>query len=101
MESNGERPEFRALEELEEAVRQVSEELAGWRKRAHRAEGSAAAPGGDGGLLSARERVVELEGENENLRDLIQQTRTRVTGLLTRLRFLEEQTATTTQGGRR
>ncbi len=101
MESNGERPEFRALEELEEAVRQVSEELAGWRKRAHKAEGSVAGPGGAGDLVSARERVVELESENENLRHLIQQTRTRVTGLLTRMRFLEEQTATTTQGGRR
>ncbi|MCH7489608.1 MAG: hypothetical protein IID05_02830 [Gemmatimonadetes bacterium] len=98
MESNGERPEFRALEELEEAVRQVSEELAGWRKRAHRAEGSA---GGDGDIVSAHERVVELESENENLRHLIEQARTRVTGLLTRLRFLEEQTATAIQGGRR
>ncbi len=101
MESNGERPEFRALEELEEAVRQVSEELAGWRKRAHNAEGGATHQGGDGGLVSARERVVELERENENLRHLIQQARTRVTGLLTRLRFLEEQTATAIPGGRR
>ena len=91
MVSNGDRPEFRALGELEEAVRQVSDELAIWRKRAHKAEGSTGGPGVAGALLSARERVVELEAENEELRRLIQRARTRVTDLLTRLRFLEEQ----------
>ncbi len=91
MASNDDRPEFRALGELEEAVRQVSDELAIWRKRAHKAEGGASGPGVAGALLLARERVVELEGENEELRRLIQGARTRVTGLLTRLRFLEEQ----------
>ena len=89
--SNDDRPEFRALGELEEAVRQVSDELAIWRKRAHKAEGGASGPGVAGALLLARERVVELEGENEELRRLIQRARSRVTGLLTRLRFLEEQ----------
>ena len=91
MASNDDRPDFRALGELEEAVRQVSDELAIWRKRAHKAEGGASGPGVAGALLLARERVVELEGENEELRRLIQGARTRVTGLLTRLRFLEEQ----------
>ena len=97
--SNGDRPEFRALGELEEAVRQVSDELAIWRQRAHKAEGGAGGPGGTGALVSARERVVDLEGENKELRRLIQQARTRVTDLLTRLRFLEEQA--TSEVGRR
>jgi hypothetical protein len=49
---------------------------------------------GDGDIVDARARIVDLEGENKDLRNRVQQTRRRVTELLTRLRFLEEQTAT-------
>ena len=98
MGSNGERPEFKALEELEDAIRQVSEELAVWRARAQKAEGGTSPLSSDGDLASTRARVAELEGENEKLLGRIQHARVRVTDLLTRLRFLEEQTA---PGGRR
>lgn len=78
------------MEELEEAVRQVSEELAVWRKRAHAAEAGSA---GHGDFVTVRAHMVELEGENEELKHRIHHARNRVTDLLTRLRFLEEQTS--------
>ena len=89
MASNGEKPEFRALEELEDAVRQMSAELAAWRKRAHAAESGVP----DSDSAAVRARVVELEGENEELRHRIQHAQNRVTDLLMRLQFLEEQAA--------
>ncbi|MCH6546889.1 MAG: hypothetical protein IH798_00445, partial [Gemmatimonadetes bacterium] len=48
---------------------------------------------GDGDIVDARARIVHLEGENKDLRGRAQHARHRVTELLTRLRFLEEQTA--------
>jgi hypothetical protein len=43
--------------------------------------------------VGARARILQLEGENKELLSRVQHTRKRVTELLTRLRFLEEQTA--------
>ncbi len=91
--SNAERPEFRALEELEGAIKRVSDELAVWRRRAHKAESDRVDLSGDGDIVGARARILQLEGENKELRGRAQHTRKRVTELLTRLRFLEEQTA--------
>ncbi|HXV87170.1 MAG TPA: hypothetical protein VD793_10745, partial [Gemmatimonadales bacterium] len=59
--SSGERPEFEALSELEDVLRQLTSELAAWRRRAQRAE---AALGADRDVVGARERVAELEAEN-------------------------------------
>ncbi|MFB3111935.1 MAG: hypothetical protein ACE10G_07880 [Gemmatimonadales bacterium] len=91
--SNAERPEFRALEELEAAIKRVSDELAVWRRRAHKAESDRVDLSGDGDIVGARARILQLESENKELRGRVQHTRKRVTELLTRLRFLEEQTA--------
>ncbi len=92
--SNAERVDFQALAQLEAAIEQVTEELATWRRRAHKAESDRVDLSGDGDIVDARARIVDLEGENKDLRNRVQQTRRRVTELLTRLRFLEEQTAT-------
>lgn len=86
--SYDEKPEFQALQQLEAMVKQVTKELAVWRRRAHAAE---AIHDGAPGRSEGRDRVQELEGENEELRERVQQVRRRVVELLERLRFLEEQ----------
>ena len=91
--SNAEKPEFQALEQLEAAIREVSDELATWRRRAHKAESEQVDLSGDTDIVEARAHIVRVEGENKALRGRVQQARHRVAQLLTRLRFLEEQTA--------
>jgi predicted nuclease with TOPRIM domain len=88
--SYDERPEFRALDELQEVLRHVTEELAAWRRRAQRAEGAL----GDGhDVLVHRERVMELEGTNRDLAERVEAARGQVEDLVKRLQFLEEQMA--------
>ena len=91
--SNTEKPEFQALGQLEDAIREMSDELATWRRRAHKAESERIDLSGDGDIVDSRARIVDLEGENKALRGRVQHVRRRVAELLTRLRFLEEQTA--------
>ena len=91
--SNTEKPEFQALGQLEDAIREMSDELATWRRRAHKAESERIDLSGDGDIVDSRARIVDLEGENKALQGRVQNVRRRVTELLTRLRFLEEQTA--------
>jgi chromosome segregation ATPase len=91
--SNAERVDSQALEQLEAAIEQVTEELATWRRRAHKAESDRVDLSGDGDIVDARARILELEGENRDLHNRVKQTRRRVADVLTRLRFLEEQTA--------
>jgi predicted nuclease with TOPRIM domain len=88
--SYDERPEFRALDELQGVLRHVTEELAAWRRRAQRAEGALGA-GHD--VLAHRERVMELEGSNRDLAERLEQARSQVEDLVKRLQFLEEQMA--------
>ena len=95
--SNAERPEFQALEQLEETARLVTAELAVWRRRAQKAETDG--PGrGDGAPDSgAQQRSLALEKENKQLKNRLQAARGRVSELLMRLRFLEEQSAERTR----
>ncbi len=89
MASGGERPDLEALRELEEVLRLLEGELAGWRRRALTAEQRLAdlAQSGAGAPPGSR----ELEDENRELSQRLQQARTRVADLLDRLRFLEQQ----------
>ena len=90
-----------ALDQLESTLRHVAEELAGWRARALKAEAEArhapAPAGGGPGLTLARPdpelrtRMADLEAENRILRQRVEATRARVSDLLARLAFLEEQ----------
>jgi len=90
------RADGRALDELETILRHVADELASWRARALKAEGDpkhsharsepAARPDPE-----TRGRVSELESENRTLRQRVDAARSRVTDLLSRLTFLEEQ----------
>ena len=81
-----------ALDQLEAIVRDVAEELAGWRSRAHKAEAEvkAGTRGGDRGSANPPKNT-ELESENKALRQRVEGARTRVHDLMQRLTFLEEQ----------
>jgi predicted site-specific integrase-resolvase len=92
--SNDERPELEALDQLEEVVRDVTSELATWRRRALKIEAERTALGVDEDALAARDRLVKVETENAELRRRLESARNRLSGLLNRLRFLEEQAAT-------
>jgi predicted nucleic acid-binding Zn-ribbon protein len=84
------KPEFLALKELEGVLKLVTDEVASWRKRAQRAEASL---GADYDAVASRERIIELEAENRVLHQRVVAARERVSELLKRLQFLEEQMA--------
>jgi predicted nuclease with TOPRIM domain len=99
-EEESENSEFSALAGLEDVIKHVSEELASWRKRALKAEGDRTGLGADHDVVSMKERVVSLEGQNAELDRRLDAARGRVQDLVKRLRFLEEQ-AGVTQGATR
>ncbi len=81
----GDRPDVReTLDQLEGILREVAEELAGWRSRAQKAEGDLKSRGGP-------VKNSDLESENKALRQRVEGARTRVQDLVQRLSFLEEQ----------
>ncbi len=94
---DSERADARALEQLEAILRDVAEELSGWRARALKAERDAKGGRGAGGAATGR--TPELDAENRALRQRVEAARTRVQGLLARLSFLEEQSRTPVGGG--
>ncbi|MDH5804876.1 MAG: hypothetical protein OEZ54_06800 [Gemmatimonadota bacterium] len=91
--SADERPEFRALADLEETVHAVADELAAWRRRAHRAENHQQEWEKSGALVGERERILSLEQENGDLKARLSQARDRMEELVARLKFLEDQAA--------
>ena len=83
----GERLEVReAIDQLEAIMRDVAEELAGWRARALKAEGELKARGG-----APPAKHPDSDAENKVLRQRVEAARVRVHELLQRLTFLEEQ----------
>ena len=94
---NAERPDFQALTELERVLQHVKDELASWRRRALKAETHQAEMGGDHDVVASRERIKELELENEDITGRLQTARSRVDDLIARLEFLEEQVSTEDQ----
>lgn len=93
--SSYERPDFAALDELERLLRHVGDELASWRRRSLRAEQELSDIKAKGGMLAGpeliqvRQRVADLEGENQLLRTRLDAATERVRGLIQRLAFLE------------
>lgn len=87
-----ESPAATAFRELEFLVRNLGEELATFRRRAHAAESRlkniGATPAGD---ASAEERVAALEAENERLRARLEKATGRTHAMLDRVRFLRQQ----------
>ena len=91
-----ERPDFRALDELEQLLRHAGEELATWRRRSLKAEAElqeyktrGTGPAGPE-LLQARQRVIDLEMENQQLRQRIEAAKERVATIESRLTFLSQ-----------
>ena len=86
------RPDAKAFIELETLVRNLGEELATFRKRAHAAEArlKAIATKG-GGDENAEARVEQLQLENERLRSRLDAATDRTRKVLTRVRFLRQQ----------
>ena len=96
MEYTSERPELKALDELESLLHHLEEELAAWRRRTQRAESEVQEVRSKGGVLAgpelilARQRVVELELENQTLRHRIRVAGERLGMVTQRLAFLEQ-----------
>lgn len=91
-----ERPDQQALTELEQVVHHLAEELAGWRRRTLKAEGELQQARANGGVLAgpeltqARQRIVELETENQTLQQRIDAAKDRLQVIAGRLSFLEQ-----------
>lgn len=94
MTSSYERPDREALARLEPVARRLIEELTAWRKRCQRAETELTELKSRGGslggpdLLQVRQRVVDLERENQELRRRMTTARDQLRELRSRLVFL-------------
>lgn len=92
-----ERPDAHALTELGDLLQHVGEELAAWRRRSLKAEAELAEARAKGGvvagpeLLQVRQRVIDLEVENQALHERIEAARDKLRILATRLSFLEQE----------
>jgi FtsZ-binding cell division protein ZapB len=92
-----ERPDQQAIADLEQLLHHLAEELAGWRRRTLKAEAELQDVRANGGVLAgpelnlARQRVIELEMENQALRQRIDGAKERLKTLTGRLIFLEQQ----------
>lgn len=91
--SDSANPDERALAELESVIGRVTEELAGWRRRALKAEGDRSALGEEHDAVASRERIVRAEARALELEARLAAARERTEHLLSRLAFLEEQIA--------
>jgi len=91
-----ERPDLQAVVDLEQVVQHLAEELAGWRRRTLKAEGELQQARANGGVIAgpeltqARQRVIELETENQALRLRIEAAKDRLRALAGRVSFLEQ-----------
>ena len=66
-----------AIDQLETILREVAEELAGWRSRAQRAEADLKSRG-----TPVKNAIPDLESENKALRRRVEGARTRVHDLM-------------------
>lgn len=93
---NYERPDQKALANLEQVLHNLAEELAGWRRRTLKAEAELQEARANGGVLAgpeltqSRQRIIELETENLALRQRIDAAKERLGTLAGRLTFLEQ-----------
>ena len=90
--SEPERPDVGAFRELQSVVRHLTDEIAGFRKRALVAEAklkgfeSASGPTAKSGA-----RLARLEEENARLRSQVEKARSTTKGMLDKVRFLRQQ----------
>jgi chromosome segregation ATPase len=90
------RPDLAALNELERVLGSMAEELGTWRRRCLKAEAELKEAQASGGLVApaelkeSRQRVIDLETENQALRQRIDSAKERLRVLAARLSFLEQ-----------
>lgn len=95
------RPDLKAVDDLERVLRHVGDELAGWRRRALTAEAELQDAQASGGVVAgselkdARQRIIALETENQALSRRIESAKERLRALGARLAFLEQQSGGT------
>jgi dynactin complex subunit len=91
-----ERPDLPALAELERVLQHMAEELAAWRRRTLKAEAELKEAQASGGVVAgselkeSRQRVIDLETDNQALRQRIDAAKERLRVLAARLSFLEQ-----------
>lgn len=91
-----ERPDAPALAELEAVLQTMAEELAAWRRRTLKAEAELKEAQASGGVVAgtelkeSRQRVIDLERDNQALRQRIDAAKERLRVLAGRLSFLEQ-----------
>jgi hypothetical protein len=90
--SDRERPDAAAFGELQMVVRNLVEELAGFRKRALAAEAKVKGfESATGSTAKAGARLAQLEEENARLQVQVDKARTSTKGMLEKVRFLRQQ----------
>lgn len=91
-----ERPDLAAVAELERVLGSMAEELGAWRRRCLKAEAELKEAQASGGVVAgtelkeSRQRVIDLETENQALRLRIDSAKERLRVLAARLSFLEQ-----------
>ena len=91
-----ERPDLAAVAELEGVLGSMAEELGAWRRRCLKAEAELKEAQASGGVVAgtelkeSRQRVIDLETENQALRLRIDSAKERLRVLAARLSFLEQ-----------
>ena len=96
MANSYDRPDLPALDELEQVVRALADELGAWRRRTLKAEAELREAQASGGVVAtaelkeSRQRVIDLETENQALRQRIDAAKERLRVLAARLSFLEQ-----------
>ncbi len=92
MASDGERPDLKALSALEDVLRSLETELSAWRRRALAAESRGAELSRALDADDSKSHSRQLEKEGRELSGRLEQARSRVSDLIARLSFLEQQT---------
>ena len=90
--SDPERPDVASFRELQGLIKNLVDELAGFRKRALAAEAKVKgyeSAVGSGAKTGAR--LAKLEEQNANLRSKVEHARSSAKGMLERVRFLRQQ----------
>ncbi len=91
MASDGERPDLKALTALEDVLRSLESELSTWRRRALAAESKGVELSRALDADETKTHSRQLEKEGRELAGRIEAARARVTDLIARLSFLEQQ----------
>jgi hypothetical protein len=94
--SDRERPDAEAFRDLQTVVRNLVEELAGFRKRALAAEAKLKGyESATGSTAKTGARLAHLEDENARLRAKVEKARNASRGMLEKVRFLRQQAQAT------